>query len=195
MQTIPSELQALLDGGRYGLRDAILFDLVEGTYGFWWGEGAFTWNGVTFEGCGDILRIEDPVTSTGGDEPAFTLRLSAVPNSDLTPDVLGSLRSYGYRGRPVILYRFLYSLETGEMVGTMPLAVSEGIFDVLETEDDPQGGYTLVARVISGESDLRKTGYLKRGVETQKAIAGGVDDPFYEHAASTATIRLKWGTR
>ena len=195
MQSIPSDIQALLDSGRYGIRDAILFDFAEGTYGLWWGEGEFAWNGVTFVGAGDILAIDDPTTSTGGDEAAFTLRLSAVPNSELTPDILGSLRGYGYRGRPVLLLRFLFSLETGAMEGSVPLSMSEGIFDMLDTEDDPAGGYALVARISSGESDLRKAGYLKRGVETQKAIAGGVDDPFFEHAGSTAVTRYKWGAQ
>jgi hypothetical protein len=191
MRTIETESKTLLAGGRFIERDAILFDFLEGTYGFWWGEGPFSWNGITFTGAGRLLDIPD--ISGGGEMPTeIDVTLSAIPDSGLTPDVLGTIEDYTYHLRPVVLYRFLFSPSTGAMVGTVPIVLFRGQVDQIAQVDDPDGRFTLLAKLVSRAVDYRKTGYLKRGNETQALIAGETDLGF-EHAARAAQERAQWG--
>jgi hypothetical protein len=191
MRTIETDTKALIAGGRFLERDAILFDFAEGTYGFWWGEGPFTWNGITFTGAGRLLEISD--ITGGGDMPTeVDVTLNAIPDSDLSPDVLGSIEDYTYHLRPVVLYRFFFSPVTGAMVGTLPIVLFRGQVDQIVQQDDADGKFALVAKLVSRAVDYRKTGYLKRGNETQALIAGE-EDLGFEHAAKAAQERAQWG--
>lgn len=191
MRSFETAVTDLHAGGRWLQRDAILFDFAEGQYGFWWGSGAFAWNGVTFVGAGRLLEVQD--VSAGGDmPPELVVRLSAIPDSALTPDVLGTIHEYTWHLRPVVVYRFWFSPSTGALVGTLPDVLFRGQVDqIVEIEGDTM---TLEARLVGRTVDLRKAGRLMRGVETQKIINNGDPDLFFEFAASSAATTAKWGT-
>ncbi|MAB00100.1 MAG: hypothetical protein CMN87_12080 [Stappia sp.] len=191
MRSLDPAVTALMVSGRWIQREAILFDFAEGQYGFWWGQGPFTWNGVTFVGAGQLLDVQD--VSAGGDmPPELTVTLSAVPNSDLTPDVLATVEEYTWHLRPALVYRFFFSPETGAMVGSLPDVLFRGQVDQIRHLEGES--YTLEARLVGRTVDLRKAGRFIRGIETQKVINGGEPDLFFEHAASSATQTAKWGT-
>lgn len=192
MRDLDGATQALLDRGRIIRRDAILFDFAEGTYGFWWGEGRLVWNGLTFVGAGKLLEVDN--ISAGGDmPPELTVTLSAVPNSELSPDVLAAIEDYTYHLRPAVLYRFYFDPDTGGMIGALPDVLFRGQVDQIIQEDNPGGEFQLVATLVGRTVDLRKAGQLKRGLETQKRINGGAPDLFFEHVATTSTVVAKWG--
>lgn len=190
MRSLDPAVSALLEAGRWIQREAILFDFAEGQYGFWWGEGSFAWNGLTFVGAGKVLEISD--VSAGGDmPPELTVQLSAIPDTDLTPDVLATIEEYTWHLRPAVVYRFCFAPDTGAMVGQMPDVLFRGQVDQIQhVEGD---SYTLEARLVGRTVDLRKAGRFLRGVETQKVINGGSPDLFFEFAAASATTTAKWG--
>jgi hypothetical protein len=192
MREIDTATASLVAGGGWVQRDAILFDFAEGQYGFWWGEGPLTWNGLTFVGAGQLLQVSD--VSSGGDmPPEMSVTLSSVPNSELTPDVLATIESYTYHLRPAVIYRFHFDPSTGAMVGAVPDVLFRGQVDQIRHEDTPGGGYQLVARLAGRSVELRKAGQFRRGIETQKLINGGEPDLFFEFAGNAATVTAKWG--
>lgn len=194
MQTLETATSDVISDGRFGRRDAILFDLGEGQYGFWWGAGNFPWNGITFVGAGRLLDVGNVKYASDGSPTQLTVTLSAIADTDLTPDVLGSIESYTYHLRPVLLYRFYFHPLTGAMTGTAPVIRFRGYIDQILHEDQPGGAYSLKATLYSKTVDYRAAGYLRRGVESQKLLNGGSTDLFFEHAAHAATATAKWGT-
>ncbi|MBO6507405.1 MAG: hypothetical protein JJ979_02780 [Roseibium sp.] len=193
MRTLEAATENLLAEGRFILRDAILFDFAEGQFAFWWGEGDFSWNGHVFVGAGSLLKVDPVNVASDGSPIELNVTLTAIPNTDLTPDVLGSIETYTYHQRPVRLYRFYFDPDTGAMVGAAPVVLFQGYVDQIPHEDSPDGDYSLVARLVSKSVDYRRTGHLKRGNESQKALNGGSEDLFFEHAAEAGTVSVEWG--
>lgn len=191
MRDMDPDIKARLVEGRYLQRDAVLFDFAEGVYGFWWGEGPITWNGITFVGAGRLLEIA-PI-QFGGDMPAeLSVKLSAIPDAGLTPDVLGTVEEYTYHLRPALAMRFYFHPDTGAMVGSAPEVLFRGQVDQISHIDEPGGPYQLEMRLVSRSVDYRKSGGKRRGTEVQSRIAGAVDLG-YEHAATTPVSQVSWG--
>lgn len=193
MRTLEAATEAVIDGGRFIRRDAILFDLAEGQYGFWWGEGEFQWNGLTFVGAGSLLKLDPVAFNSDGAPTEITVTLRAMPTAGLTPDVLASIEDYTYHLRQALLYRFYFDPDTKVMTGTAPTVLFRGSIDQIDQDDQPDGQFALIARLVSKSADYRRTGHRKRGNEHQKLLNGGTTDLFYEHAAEAGTITLKWG--
>ncbi len=188
-----SDIDDAIAAGAVILRDAILFDLLEGTYGFWWGEGEFNWNGQVFHGAGSLLSVGEVGTGGDGEPTELEVRLRAMPDAGLTPDVLGTIEQYGYHRRPAILYRFVFSPVDGTMIGAVPEVRYRGIINQIEHEDAADGQYALVARIVSRSTLYRSTGYQRCNTETQRAFNGGAPDLFFAHAAAAAAENAKWG--
>lgn len=193
MRDIETAVENQITSGRFGRRDAILFDFAEGAYGFWWGEGEFTWNSITFVGAGQLLELDTIGIGSDGSPTEIKVRLTAIPNSELTPDVLGSIETYTYHLRPVLLYRFYFDPDTGAMAGTAPVVLFRGYLDRIERKDDPDGAYALEATLVSKSVDYRKAGQRQRGNEQQKLLNGGSTDLFFEHASTAGTQTVQWG--
>lgn len=193
MRSLEAAIETQIESGRFKRRDAILFDFAEGQYGFWWGTGELAWNGHVFVGAGSLLKIDPVRYGEDGTPTEISVTLSAIPNTDLTPDVLGSIETYSYHLRPVLLYRFYFDPNTNAMVGTAPVVLFRGYIDQFSHEIKSSGEYSLVARLIPKSIDYRRTGHLKRGNESQKALNNGSDDLFFEHAAEAGTVSVEWG--
>ena len=191
MRELDPDIKAAHASGRWLRRDAILFSFAEGDYGFWWGEGPYSWNGITFVGAGRLLEI--PSIQSGGDMPEdLTVKLNAIPDAGLTPDVLGTVEEYTYHLRPVSIFRFYFSPVTGVMVGAAPEVLFRGELDQIKHSDEPDGPYQLAAQLVSRSVDFRKRGGKRRGTEIQSRIAGTIDLGF-EHAAKTPVSQVSWG--
>lgn len=193
MRDLETDVGTQINSGRFDRRDAILFDFAEGTYGFWWGEGEFPWNGIDFVGAGRMLQIETISIGSDGAPTEIRVTLSAIPNSELTPDVLGSIEAYTYHLRSVLLYRFYFDPDTGALVGTGPVVQFRGYIDQIPHRDEPDGAYALEAILVSKSVDYRKAGQRQRGNEQQALLNGGSTDLFFEHAATAGTQTVQWG--
>ncbi|MTH96428.1 hypothetical protein [Roseibium sp. RKSG952] len=193
MREIEPAIEQTLEKRIYAERDAILFALGEGLYGFCFGTRPLTWNGITFHGAGNLIELSAVKTSGDGSPTEMTAALSAIRGTDLTPDVLGQIENYTYHLREVLVYRFLFDLDTGERIGAMPLILFRGYVDGMQHSHEPDGPYKLICNMKSKSVDYRKTGYRKRGNETQKAMNGGSTDKFFEHAAQTKSVQVDWG--
>lgn len=191
MQPIDPTVLAQIAKGAYTSTQLLLFDLVEGLYGFWGGHGPLSVSGVQYVGAGSLIDVS--VLSLGADLAAspITVRLRAVPESALTEDILASIDNYGYKNRPVHLSLAYFDPVTGAMVTS--LQWWQGFIDLIEHERTVGGDYALVAHLEPLSLDHARLGYRMRSDVDQKLI--DPTDRFFEHAAVTATQTLPYGRK
>lgn len=192
MRDIDAATQAMLDVYRANARDLILFDFgVDGVHGFWTGIGTFTHNAQDYIGAGSLIEIGEVEESEGLEANAITVALRAVPETALTPDVLGSIEDQAYKQTEVTLSTAFFDPDTHALVSVEP--VMTGILDQIVHQEDGEGGYRLAARVESRSRDHTRTGYRRRSHEDQLTVKA--DDGSLRHAASVSTQRIYWGRR
>ncbi len=190
MRTIDADIQAMLADGRVVKRDAILFDLPEGLFGFWGGGGTFSWNGIDFVGSGEIIRLDPVDFDSAGSPTEISCKLSAIPDSELTPDVIGEIWTYKFAHRPVTLYQIYFNPDTRALVSD-PLPFWRGYIGQVEEIDQPGGEFSLSATFISRALDNRRTGHRRRSNEDQFLLQDG--DLFFEHAVNDPIQPIVWG--
>jgi hypothetical protein len=172
----PTALAALASGSIIKRR-FILFDFPSGFYGFWDGAGSIVPTGPTVEAPaagktflagGSVIEIKRGPIGTNGAAPEASLRLRAVPNTDLTPDVLVSLLQDGeYHRRPVYLFLGLFA-EDGEIV---EIALRDrGFIDSVPYFEDPAAGTAwLEGKMESRLIDWNRGGAHDRNDESQRS--------------------------
>jgi hypothetical protein len=188
MITLPSDVLALLDAGRISIRGLIRFDLGSGTYGFVRSVQPLTWSGVTYQ-PGGLISVSDLDSSMDGSAQAFTVKLAASPDDELTPEVLLTIEAEDYRDRPVTIYDAYFHPDTGGLLHVQ--ALKRGYIDTIDHFDDPEDGYTLEAKCESRALDYTRTNGRRRTVVDQARRAPG--DLFFEHAAMRGREVIFWG--
>src|SRR4051812_31410285 len=103
MRSFAPATQDALDAGRIVDRRMVLFDFASGLYGFWSGLGPFVYNGTTYQGAGSLLQIEGVRQTSDLSAVQVVGRLTGIPNSALSPDVLATIESEVYHQRPCTL--------------------------------------------------------------------------------------------
>jgi hypothetical protein len=163
--------QTALNSGRIVDRRLALFDLVEKAtstqsyYGFWTGVGPFSYNGVTYTGAGSLLEI-DAIRQTSDLSAVQVIgRLTGIPNSSLTPDVLATVENYHYHQRPVTLSIAYFDPVT---YGLLAVEVEyRGIIDRILHKESDDGAAVLEVHLESRFRDHLKSGYRMRSVADQ----------------------------
>lgn len=191
MRTIDASHQAAVNAGRVVTRAAVLFVLGSGSYGFWSGEGPWTFNTVTYIGAGKLIsgRLSVP-QSIDGQARFLDLKLSSVPNSDLTPDVLASIEAESYKNRPMRLYEVIFDADTRAQI-TVRIRFAGQISNI-EHEYSVGGGYTLTAHCASRSIDHQRIGFAMRTQEQQLQIDPD-DTGSLEYVATVGTEVIPWG--
>lgn len=185
---IPSEAQDALDSGRIVMRTGIVFDFPSGVYAFWDGAGTFEWGGYAFAPGGSLLEISEIPAAADLSSAPVTIKLRAVQDSALTPDVLGTIEAEDYHQRPVTIYAFFFSADDWSLLaGTRHYA---GYLDQIEHSDGP-GDYHLEAKIESRSRDHQKTGYRMHTTADQEDVSPG--DLFFQHVSTVGTYSRKWG--
>jgi hypothetical protein len=175
--------------GRAIERELMLIDLVSGIYGFWTGTHVFTFNSVDYVGAGQLIQLE--ATSQANDLSAISLvaRLSAIPDSALTPNVLATIESEIYHQRTVTISRAYFHPDTGDLLSVERWF--RGYIDRIEHEEDIGGAFQLVAYLESKSRDHLKTGHRLRADSDQRRIKA--NDGGLRYAATASQQQLLWG--
>ncbi|OYZ75347.1 MAG: hypothetical protein B7Y12_12775 [Rhizobiales bacterium 24-66-13] len=188
MRSYDSDTLAMLSSGRAAVRDMILFDFASGLYGFWTGAGTLTYAGLDYIGAGKLFDIED-LSFEGGLAPsAVSIKLSAIPEEGLTPDVLASIESENYHQRPVTISRAYIHPDTRALLSVE--RVYRGYLDQMQHDLQVGGGATLTAMLESRSRDHTRVGHRVRSDADQRMIDPA--DGFFRHAP-TADAKLLWG--
>lgn len=190
MKSFDSATLAKLAAGLIAKRDMILFDFDgDGLHGFWLGQGILTYGGVDYVGAGRLIKLNPIGGSADLSAIAVTATLSAVPNSDLTPDLLASIEGYAWHQSPVVISRAYIDIDTRAILSVERMF--RGYFDKLDHQEQVGGGYTLLAYFESKSRDHQKKGFRVRGDADQRrvnAIDGGL-----QYVAVAGNQEIKWG--
>lgn len=192
MKVITVGQQAALDASGIVMRSMMLFDFLEGYFGFWNGIGRFTWNTFEFIGAGSLISVEADEESLGLESNGITARLRAQPEAGLTPDVLATIEDYQYRNRPVTFYRALFNLATMELIDD-PIVERRCIVDRFTHEESSDGDYVLVGHFVSRAIDYTRRGPMVRSSAHQNLVSAG--DLFLDYTGFAGTAQIYFGTK
>ena len=160
--------QAALNAGRVADRRLILFDLASGIYGFHSGMGPFTYNGVTYVGSGSLISIEGVKQSSDLSSVQVTVRLTAIPNTALTPDVLATIEAETYHQRPAEISTAYFNPDTWALMSVE--LEYRGYIDQVVHGDNVGGESYIEAHLESRFRDHQRRGYRVRSNLDQQRI-------------------------
>lgn len=189
MRAIDQAALDLLASGRAACRQMILFEFGTGTYGFWTGAGILNYGGIDYIGAGALGSIEEVPGVSDLSSAALIVRLSAVPNSDLTPDVLAGVESEQYHQRPATVFTAYLDPDSGALISVE--RVYRGYVDRIEHDMTAGGSAQLVVYLESRARDHTKSGHRLRSDADQRLVVP--DDGFYRHVATAGTTTIYWG--
>ncbi|MGE4340421.1 MAG: hypothetical protein AB7E55_31400 [Pigmentiphaga sp.] len=190
MRVIDASTLAQLEAGAIVERDMILFDFPSGYHGFWTGLGPLVWNALTFNGIGSLISVGAIEESSGLDAIPLEIRLRAIPDSGLSPDILGTIEAEQYHQRTLIIYRAFFSPDSRALLSVEPRY--RGYIDQIEHDVGAGGEYALVGRVESRALDHTRTGYRLRSEADQLLIDD--EDTGLRYAGLAGKQQIWWGT-
>jgi hypothetical protein len=181
---------AALGEQQASVRVLLRLDLPEGTFGFAIGmAGNFVYESVTYVGAGRAVAIDEISGSTDFSVVPITAHLSAIPDSELTPDLLGSIFSYQWHQAPATLYNAYFNPETKALIFVERIARRR--LDTLEMIETVGGPSELVAQLQPVTLDNPGRGFMVYGDADQRLIDS--DDGFFAFAATAGTQTISWG--
>lgn len=189
MKPFDAATLAALGNRRASKRNMIRLDLVEGTYGFWNGSGDFTYDGVSYKGAGKYLQFAQLGGAADLSVSPIEVKLSSIPDSALTPDVLGSVFSYTWHQRPATLYDAYFHPDTGALI--MVERIARRRLDVMPMKEKVGGEAVLVATLQPLNFDNPSRGFLRYNDPDQRLIDAA--DGFFKFAALAGSQQISWG--
>lgn len=188
--TVPSNVATAYGTGRVVRRTLIAITLGSGTYRFWDGIGPLSYDSVTWQPGAGLITVTPMERSTQGEVLSIELRLRSIPDTDLSPDVLGTIHDEDWHQRPVTLSTLYIDPATRATINHV--VKFTGKLDTLRHKVNPAEGLAeLVGTAESYLRDLTRRGYTKASDGQQQAIYAG--DAFFEHAAQAGTQPIYWG--
>lgn len=179
--TLPAYQHTVASSYSYALLAEMEF--ASGTVRAWTGYGDFVWGSLTFNGTGNLGRV-DPIEETV-ETRAVGLRyqLSGIDSSLITLAL-----DDPYQNRPARLWLAILD-DDGQLVAD-PIKLSEGKMDVMSIDDDGSTA-TITLSTESQLIDLRKPRLLLNTHADQQALYPG-DDGF-EFVEAIADRPIIWG--
>ena len=168
MRSFTAATQAALDAGRIVDRRMVLLDLGSGLYGFWSGLGPFSYNGVTYQGAGSLLEIDGVRQTSDLSAVQVVGRLTGIPNSLLTPDVLATIESEVYHQRPCTLAIAYFHPSTFALLSVE--VDYRGVIDRIVHREQSDDAAVLEVQLESRFRDHQKGGYRVRSDADQRRI-------------------------
>lgn len=188
-RALNSTTVAALEDGRIKTRGMIRFDLGSGSYGFWTGVGPFAYAGLTYVGAGSLIEVEGLEQSSGLQSVSITARLTSVPNSDLTPDILATIENEVYHQKPVTIYTAYFDPDTSAL---MSVEIEyRGYIDQIVHKWTAAGEAVIEGHFESKFRDLSRSGYRVRSDADQKRLLS--NDNSLRHVSTVASERILFG--
>ena len=188
---VDSGTLASLATHRADARSFLLFQFDSGDYGFHTGMGPEDFNSVTYVGAGGLIDVADIEEGQNGEVITMTFTMTSIPNSELTPDVLGSIEGEVYHLRPVYLYTRYYNPDTGAVLSTELEWAGE--VDQISHIRSAEGPSILRVQCSSKDFEYQKIGYRMRDNADQKTISA--TDKSLKFAAVSGGERIRWGDK
>lgn len=186
---IAGATQTQLDAGRIISRGMVLFDLPSGLWGFWTGVGLFNYNAVDYVGAGSLITLDDLEETADGSATSFVLKLTSIPNSDLTPDRLNTIEDEAYHLRPVTIMTAYFHPDTKGLLSVE--TEIRGYVDFIQHIDKVGGEKVLLGYCESKALDNQKAGYRSRNDADQRLI--DANDRGLKFAHNAHVQHIYWG--
>jgi hypothetical protein len=177
-----------LDAGAIIDRGAVLLELGSGAYGFWTGAGIRVHGGVNYVGAGSLIQIDGIRQTAGLESVPVVGRLTAIANSDLTPDVLANIENEIYHQHPVSVSTWYFATNG---VFLSEFLEYRGYIDRIVHTESVNGDSVLEFHCESRFRDHQRSGYRVRSDNDQKRI--NQFDNGLQHVAKVATERVLFG--
>lgn len=186
MLAIPSEVEDLVESGRFAVRYLIKFDLGSGLQGIWNDTYPLTSGGVTYAPLGGNMTFDAIPGSTQLD--ADRLR---VVVSNLAPAVTGIIQNEIWHQRACVL-SVAFLDDAGEVLHVMDRFA--GFLDDVEISDADQDFCTLTLNIESNNRELNRSNGRTRGDGDQRNVSA--TDGFFKHTAAAASdANIYWGRK
>lgn len=184
----PATLAALGERAA-SMRFFIRLDLPEGTFGFWSGIEPYVFEGVTYVGSGQLITVDEVSGAVDPSVQPLTVRLTSIPNSALTPDVLGHIFEYDWHQAPATLHQGYFNPQTGATI--MIERITRRRIDTIEMVETVGGTAQLVATLQPINFDNPGRGFMVYGDGDQRLIESS--DGFFAFAATAGEQMIDWG--
>jgi hypothetical protein len=157
-----------LNAGTLAAANALIINLPSGDYGFWTGTGNLTVNGIDCVGSGSLLEVISFAGNLGIDATQIKVRLRAIPDTDLTPDILATIEAEAYKNAPVSIYLLVFTPQTGALLRSY--RQWRGFIDTITHEATVHGEYALLANLESKALDHARAGVRSRTDADQRLL-------------------------
>lgn len=191
MKAFNSATNASLGNRRASKRNLLRLDLAEGTFGFCGDSGDLTYEGVVYRGCGKYISINNLDGASDFSVSPIEVRLSTIPDSRLTPDVLATFNAYTWHQRPAVLYDAYIHPDTRELISVERIA--RRLIDTCDFLEHVGGQAVLVALLQPLNYDNTARGYMRYSDADQRLI--DPDDGYFSFAAKAGTANISWGRK
>lgn len=153
------------------------------TLRFWSGMGELTYDGDTYTGSGDLLKVSEIVETQKTEARGLVIELTGIPSA-----LIAVALAEDYQDRTVTL-KFA-TLDSNDTIIADPFMFFSGKADVMEIQE---GRETATIR-LSIESDLialKRPQERRRTPEDQKRTYSG--DTFFDNVAALQSKNIVWG--
>lgn len=166
------------------LQPIALFEAVfdSGALRFWTGYGEITWNGVVWNGSGNLIGVDEMTESQELKAIGTSVTLSGIP-----AELISVALAEDYQGRPCAIY--FGAMQNGALVAD-PYKIFGGILDVMEIDEAGEtASITLTAE--SRLIDLERPRERRYEHEDQQALFAG--DLGLEYVPTIQDVPIIWG--
>lgn len=183
-------MQNALDAGHRLQVALFTFEFGTGTYGLWTAEGEKSFNGVIYRAGGSLIDITEFEESLDGSVSQLQLRLSALPDKELTDDVLLRFFDEDWHLKPVTVQLGLLDPATLEIIEVKTFF--RGRLESASFEEDP--GSAIVVECNSTSIELSQAHGNIRNGGTQR-LYDATDKSMDEIGSLNGAISrdTKWG--
>lgn len=189
MLALSSPQITALASGAIVRRGMIRFDLGSGTYAFWDGNEAITYNSVTYNAGGQLIDISAADQGVGMASSSVTVKLYASP--DIPSSILSTIFAEQYRRRAVTVSEALIDADTRALIGA-PVVKWRGYIHAVEMKEDGDKIW-IEGRLESRSLDNTKRGYaMSNGAHHADVDA---TDLFFEHVATAGSVPVYFGQK
>lgn len=151
-----------------------------GALRFWTGYGDFSWNGFTWNGAGDVIKVSDLEETAEMRATGAVVSVSGIPSA-----LLSIALAEPYQGRAAKIW--IAFLDSGNVLIGDPYLLHDGRMDVMEIEE---GGATSTIK-ISTESRLIALQRPKNRFYTaEDQKADYPDDTFFDGVAELQDLEI-----
>ncbi|WP_072389894.1 hypothetical protein [Hyphomicrobium sp. CS1GBMeth3] len=186
MLTLPPEVIALVESGRFAIRHLLRVDLDGGSEGLWNGSYPLIVSDVTYAPLAGNMVVEEVPGSVNLDAERVQVRVSG-----LSPAVTGVLDGVAWHQRPTVL-SVAFMNEAGSAVHVLPRF--SGFLDHLTISDVADGVCEIVVEVESNNRGLYRSSTRVRSDNDQRRVSA--TDGFFKYATAAAIdVQIPWGRK